>query len=228
MKQLLIPISVFALLIACANTTSPDNNETSKTILVSDISEKDTIINFESDSEGQLPKGFTQTATGAPQELNWKVVSDNGNKVAAQQAKNSGGYFNLLILDKPGYKDLHASVRIKAVAGNEDQGGGLVWRYKDNNNYYVARYNPLEENFRFYKVVNGSRKQLKSVNSHTKSGEWFIMQVDMKGNKITCSLNSQQLIEATDNTFPSAGRVGFWTKADAQSYFDEFSINPSN
>ena len=34
-----------------------------------------------------------------------------------------------------------------------DQGGGPVWRYQDANNYYIARMNPLEDNYRVYKVV---------------------------------------------------------------------------
>jgi hypothetical protein len=116
------------------------------------------------------------------------------------------------------------SVKIKAIAGDEDEGGGLVWRYIDNNNYYIARCNPLENNFRFYKVVNGNRKQLKSVDCNIKTGEWFTMTTEMKGNKISCSLNGNKMIETSDDAYTKAWRIGLWTKADAQSYFDELTV----
>ena len=103
-----------------------------------------------------------------------------------------------------------------------------MWRYTDKNNYYIARYNPLENNLRFYRVVDGSRKQLKSIDSDIKQGEWFTMTIEMKGDKITCSLNGKKLIETTDDTFKSAGLIGFWTKADAVVFFDELKISVSN
>ena len=190
------------------------------------VAGKDTTINFEKGVIDKLPNGFTQTATGKLQKLDWEVVNDNGNKVVAQSAKNEGDYYNLLVLDKPSYQNFKLTLKIKAVAGEEDQGGGLVWRYVDNNNYYIARCNPIENNFRFYRVVNGNRKQLKSVDCRIKTGEWFTMTIEMKGNKISCSLNGNKMIDATDDTFKSPGNIGLWTKADAVTYFDDLNILP--
>lgn len=226
MKIFLMPLALLNLLLSCSNVSSPDGKATSQPLPIENISTTDTTINFENDVEGKAANCFTQTATGTPQTLNWKIVNDNGNKIVAQAAKNEGDYYNLLVLDKSGYKNFSFTTKIKAIAGDEDQGGGLVWRYIDNNNYYIARCNPLENNFRFYKVVNGNRKQLKSVDCKINSGEWFTMTIEMNGNKISCSLNGNKLIETTDDTFVNAGRVGFWTKADAQTYFDNLTISP--
>ena len=229
MKKIIFLVVTFVSLIACANTLSTDSNVISTPLAVESTSNNDTIINFENCEIDKLPSGFTQTGTGKQQTLNWEVVNDNSNKVVAQLAKNKGNYFNLLVLDQPNYENFTMSVRIKAVAGNEDRGGGLVWRYIDNNNYYIARCNPLEKNFRFYRVVNGNRKQLKSVNTNIgTSGEWFTMTIEMNGNKISCSLNENKMIEATDDTYTKAGRVGLWSKADAQSYFDNLSVEMIN
>jgi len=221
----MIPVTVIVTLIACGNISTPGGYETSGVAPVEYVASGDTTINFENDLEGNVPKGFTQTATGAKQTNNWKIVNDKGNKVVMQSAKNEGDYYNLLVLDRPGYQNFIMSVKIKAVAGDEDQGGGMVWRYIDNNNYYIARYNPLENNYRFYKVVNGNRKQLKSVDYNIKSGVWFTMMIEMDGNKISCSLNGNKLIETTDDTYKAAGRVGLWSKADAQSYYDDLIIH---
>ncbi len=185
----------------------------------------DTIFDFENQTVGKLPFRFMADVTGKAENIKWSIVNDNGNNVVAQQSINSGSCYNLLVLEKNAYKDFTASVKIKAISGEEDQGGGLVWRYIDKDNYYIARYNPLENNFRFYTVENGKRKQLVSVDSDIKQGEWFTMTIDMNGNRVNCSLNGKILIESSDDTFKSEGLIGLWTKADAITYFDELKIN---
>ena len=54
-------------------------------------------------------------------------------------------------------------VKFKALSGKEDQAGGLVWRAKDANNYYVARANALESNVTIYHTINGRRTEKKRV-----------------------------------------------------------------
>lgn len=223
MKTLVIIITVVMGLASCSNASSK-NSQVVNDVFYTQIG-NDSLVNFENETEGKLPLGFVADATNKSKTIKWNVVDDNGNKVLAQQAFNSGNCYNLLVLDKIGYKIFSASVKIKAISGEEDQGGGLVWRYTDRNNYYVARYNPLENNFRFYRVVNGSRKELESADSNIKQGEWFTLEIEMKGDKIICSLNGQKLIETTDDTFKSAGLIGFWTKADAITWFDDLRIN---
>ena len=220
-------IMIFASLCATAcGNTSNDNKITREEIPYEYTGKDDTLMNFDMDIEGKLPSGFSEATTGKPKSIKWRVVNDNGNKVVAQQALNSGSCYNLLVLDKAGYENFSASVKIKAVSGDEDQGGGLVWRYANNDNYYIARYNPLENNLRFYRVVEGNRKQLASVDDKIKKGEWFTMTIEIRINKIICSLNGKRLIETTDDAFKSAGLIGFWTKADAVTYFDDLKIYP--
>jgi hypothetical protein len=215
------PVIISALLV-CSGTAITNNKTTMNDEYTTG---KDTVINFQNSEVDKVPIGFTQAATGKLQRLEWKVKNEKGNKVVAQSAKNEGDYFNLLIMDKPSYQNITLSVKIKAVTGVEDQGGGLVWRCIDKNNYYIARYNPLENNLRLYRVVDGNRKQLKSVECAIKTGEWVTMSIEMSGNKISCSLNNVKMIDATDDTFKSPGQIGLWTKADAVTYFDDLSIH---
>jgi hypothetical protein len=224
MKPAFYSFKLAILFIACGNQNIPDKHLAS----VSAKSVSDTTINFENSEPGKIPTGFTASYTGTPQHLDWKVVKDNGHNVVAQLAKNSGNYYNLLVLDKQTYDNFKVSVRIKAIAGEEDQGGGLACRLSDNNNYYIARLNPLENNLRLYKVVDGGRIQLKSVDTGVNTGEWFTMTIEMNGNKIVCSINGEPKISITDDTFKSGGRVGLWSKADAQTWFDDLTIHPIN
>jgi hypothetical protein len=133
--------------------------------------------------------------------------------------------FNLCVADGPNARDVEVTVAFKAVEGKRDQGGGIVWRYQDANNYYVARMNPLEDNYRVYKVVAGKRTQLETKEGlKVPAGEWHTLKVRQVGDHIECSLDGRKQLEARDGTFPRAGKVGLWTKSDARTRFDGFQV----
>lgn len=46
----------------------------------------------------------------------------------------------------------------------------------------------------------------------------------MTGNHIQCLLDGRKYLDVKDDTFSDAGRVGLWTKADAQTQFDDFEV----
>jgi hypothetical protein len=52
---------------------------------------------------------------------------------------------------------------------------------------------------------------------------WHTLRVEFKGNKFTVTFDGSKVIEATDQSFPNAGKVGVWTKADSVTLFDNFS-----
>lgn len=188
--------------------------------------------NFEDASVGKLPKGWSAAKTGDGEGSVWKVVEDStapkGTKVLAQTAESPGPLFNLCVADDALFKDVELTVSFKAVKGKTDQGGGLMWRYTDANNYYVARMNPLENNFRLFKVVAGKRTQLATKDGlKVPVGEWHTMSVSMQGDQIECALDRKKYLEAKDGTFTKPGKVGLWTKADAQSHFDDFRASGS-
>lgn len=148
----------------------------------------------------------------------WKVVTDNtaptgAEYVLAQTAKSPSGVFNLCVAEDTQYKDLELSVSFKAVAGETDQGGGLVWRYRDHDNYYICRVNPLESNFRIYKVVAGKRVELaRKERLHVKPGEWHRLKVRVRGNQMEGYLDGKKMWQITDDTWPDAGKIGLLTK----------------
>jgi hypothetical protein len=115
-------------------------------------------------------------------------------------------------------------VSFKAVCGVIDQGGGPVWRYQDADNYYIARANPLESNYRVYKVIDGKRIQLDSADIEVPAGCWHRLRVVHKGDEIRCYLNGKLLLEVTDTALRTEGRVGLWTKADAVTLFDDLQV----
>jgi len=186
-----------------------------------DVPAKETPIkttwSFNAMASGSPPSGFLA------QSGLWKVVDSGRKKVLAQLGKNPDEVFNLILADSPKAKNFELSVKLRPIGGELDQGGGLVWRAKDANNYYVARYNPLEANFRVYKVENGKRTMFQ--NAHVAlANDWLSLRVRMTCDQIECYLNGKLLLQARDSTFQEAGRIGLWSKADARTEFEDLSL----
>ena len=188
------------------------------------------LLSLTKDDIGKLPTGWKAAQTGKGEGSVWKVTADDtapskSGFVLAQTAESPNAFFNLCVVDDASFQDGQISVAFKAVKGKNDQGGGVVWRYQDADNYYICRMNPLEDNFRVYKVEGGKRTQFQSADVKVPSGEWHTIKVVQKGNQIECYLDGKKYLEAKDDTFPKAGKVGLWTKSDAQTLFDNFKVS---
>ncbi len=195
---------------------------------------------FERVATGEFPDGWQVEATrqkyagfiraGESPLATWEVTEDStapdGKKVLALSSPNheSRGTFNLCWTDTVSFLDGEISVKFKANTGVIDQGGGPIWRAKDNDNYYVCRANPLESNLRLYYVKDGGRTQLDSATTDIPSGQWHEVKIKHAGNHIECYLNEKKLLDVDDETFTEPGGVGLWTKADAATSFDEFEV----
>ncbi len=188
---------------------------------------------FDDVAVGELPAGWEIDATNPKGPLaTWQVVKDDtapsGGQVLAMTSPNHtfGGAFNLCWTDNVTFLDGEIEVRFKARKGIEDQGGGVIWRAQDKDNYYLARFNPLEDNFRIYFVRDGARKTLAGARIALPSGKWHTLKIVQHGNLFEGYLNGEKLLADTDNLFTKPGGVGVWTKADAVTSFDDLSIQP--
>ncbi|MEO7729063.1 MAG: family 16 glycoside hydrolase, partial [Burkholderiales bacterium] len=119
--------------------------------------------------------------------------------------------------------DGYVEVKFKSLAGREDQAGGLIWRFKNGDNYYVARANALENNVSLYYTEGGSRKTIKYVDAPVPRNTWHTLRVEFAGSAIKVMLNGKTYIETKDTHIAGAGAVGAWTKADSVTAFDDFS-----
>ena len=184
---------------------------------------------FEDAKMGELPQGWSAAKTGEGAGSVWKVLEDAtapaGPKVLAQTSSDGqGSLFNLCVSAEPRLTDVEINLSLKAVSGTIDQGGGPIWRYQDANNYYIARVNPLEDNFRVYKVIGGKRTQLATAAVKAESGQWHTIRVVHRGRDVQCWLNDKLLLEAQDDAISRAGQIGLWTKADAVTSFDAITV----
>ena len=188
-------------------------------------------LTFEDIAVGQIPANWKIEATNKRGPLaTWQVIEDrsapSGKKVLALTGFNRtfGSTFNLCWTEHVHFLDGTIAVWFKANSGEEDEGGGIIWRAQDKANYYIARYNPLEDNFRIYYVKDGVRRKLASARIKLPAHQWHSMKIVQNGIKMSGFLNGKKYLEVEDETFPSAGGIGLWTKADAATAFDNFSL----
>lgn len=196
-------------------------------------------INFDSVAPGAVPPGWTIAMTnhGAPPK--WEVRKDatapSPPHVFAQVSKDGvEGRFPLAILNNISVRDGEVSVKMKPVAGAEDRAGGLVWRYRDPDNYYLVRANARENNLVIFKIeggrrialaIKGTTKAEYAVSHPVPASQWSVLKVQFRGSLFSVYFNHRRLFQVVDTSFTGPGRVGLWTKADSVTYFDDFYIS---
>jgi hypothetical protein len=197
------------------------------------------IVNFDKAKPGTTPRDWLVAMTHEGGPPKWEVVEDPSApslpRVLGQTSTdNTNARYPLAIYQKAVITDGAASVRFKAVSGEKDQAAGIVWRYRDANNYYVVRANALEDNVVLYKVEDGKRTALApkgtaagtyGVNWKVPRQTWGELRVEFAAAHFTVFFNGEKVMEVEDNTFTGGGKTGLWTKADSVTWFDNFRVD---
>jgi hypothetical protein len=180
-------------------------------------------VNFDNLQVGAPPQGWTATRTGTG-EAKWTVERDATAPSPPNVLKQAGeATYPVCLKDDSSLKDGFVEVRFKPISGKIDQAGGLVWRARDANNYYVARANALEGNVTIYDTVNARRTERKRVSAKVAGNQWHQLRVDFLGRHFAVALDGKVVLEWDDDTFKDAGHVGVWTKADSVTLSDDFT-----
>jgi hypothetical protein len=189
------------------------------------------VIDFDSATLGKMPPGWSAAVTNGGPAPKWEVLRDTSAPtqpyVFAQVSKDPANHYPLAILDTLAVRDGDISVRVKPLSGHAEQTGGVVFRYRDPNNYYVARANALDHTVGLFKVQNGQSTPLAAGVPHDiPAGAWSILKVSVRGKRFQVYVNHRRVLQAQDTTFGQSGKVGLWTKGDASTYFDDFRVYP--
>ena len=191
-------------------------------------------VDFSDDTVGQPPKGFEFGYTakvGAPGK--WVIEAEGANKYLAQTDPDATrSRFPVAVLAAVSALDVDLSARFRPVSGRVDRAAGLVWRYRDQDNYYIVRANALENNVVLYKVENGKRTDLPvkgegrtyGKKANVSAGQWSTLRVVATGPLFEVYFNGTKLYEVADATFAQPGKVGVWTKADSVTQFDDLTV----
>ena len=179
--------------------------------------------NFDAVKAGALPEGWIAGVTGRGNPR-WAVDTDSTAPSGKNVLQQTGsGTFPWCVKKDESIADGFVEVKFKPIRGKEDQAGGVVWRWKDGDNYYVARANALENNVSLYYTTNGRRNTIKYVDAPVPANAWHTLRVDFSGTRIRVALDGRTYIEAQDSRITGPGAVGVWTKADSVTSFDDFN-----
>jgi hypothetical protein len=194
------------------------------------------IIDFDSATVGKMPPGWSAAITNGGSAPRWQVLRDGsaptqpyvlGLASSGLSLSDRPDRSPLAILDILAVRDADISVRLKPLTGHDAAAGGLVFRYRDANNYYVVRANALDHTVAVFKVQNGQSSPLcAGVRHDIPANAWSILKVSVRGSKFQVFVNHRRLLQAEDKTFQNTGKVGLWTKGDAVTYFDDFRVYP--
>ncbi len=187
------------------------------------------VADFDKDNVGNAPEGFSFGRTGQGPDGSWIVQAAEGapsgaNVLAQTSTDDTDRRFPVAVWAGGSWKDLAVAVKFRPVSGEADQAGGVVLRYTDADNYYVARANAIEGNCRFYFVKDGERRQLGTADVAIEAGKWHALKVEAKGSHFTVWVDGKELFQLDDKTFAGAGNAGLWTKSDSVTQFDDLTI----
>jgi hypothetical protein len=183
--------------------------------------------NFDTAAAGAHPAGWKCGVTGRGN-ARWQVEADDTAPSKSQVLKQAGrGDYPWCVKEAVSVKDGFVEVKFRSIAGRDDQAGGVVWRWKDSNNYYVARANALENNVSLYYTENGNRKTIKYADAPVPRNVWHTLRVNFTGTKIDVLLDGKRYIQLDDQHSAAAGAVGVWTKGDSVTAFDDFAYGDS-
>ncbi len=185
---------------------------------------------FDTGPAGSVPAGFETLETASSNTpATWGLVSDasapsGGQGFGVLQTQNLGQTYNVALAPEFEASDVEITVALKAAAGKQDQGGGVAFRANGARDYYIARWNPLEKNVRFYVVVAEQRSAFAAADIDLDPAQWHTMRVIAEGTRMELFMDGTSVLVTEDDTLPGPGRVGLWTKADASTWFDDLTV----
>ncbi|GAB4146950.1 MAG: hypothetical protein Fur0037_15030 [Planctomycetota bacterium] len=174
------------------------------------------------------PSGFESLLGGHGAMPSWRIESDErGGHLVQAAADPTGLRFPMLIAEGFHAADVAVRVRFRFAGGEIDRSAGVVLRFRDPGNYYVARANAAEGDLRIFRVAQGLRRTLPGgrVEGVSDDREWHVLEFRAEGSRLTATLDGRLEAEAFDSYFLQ-GRCGLWTKSDSRTEFDDLRLEP--
>jgi hypothetical protein len=185
-------------------------------------------INFDSFPTGSPPPGWQVGKSGERGNPEWKVEADSSAPSAPNVLRQSGrGPYPWCVKTGSSLIDGAVEVKFKPVSGKLAQAGGVMFRFKSESSYYVARANAKENNVNLYWFDEKGRHEAKVVDAPVSLNQWHTLRAEFKGKRILVALDGKTIIDLEDDHITEAGAVGLWTRFDSDTMFDDFAFTGS-
>jgi hypothetical protein len=197
-------------------------------------------VNFDNLNPGTFPPFWTPAETGPAQLSRWEVQRDSSapsrpNVFTQETGVAANTEFPLAVFDKVVCRDGDLSVKFKIAANaRRVKTAGIVWRYQDPRNYYLLNFSVDERNITLFRVLNGQLHPIPvlhgrpgdtGVSHDLRTGQWYVAKVIFRGNTFHVLFGNRQLFDALDDSLPTEGKTGLWTRGGTVASFDDFRID---
>ncbi len=188
---------------------------------------------FDEEKPDAVATGFDPVQTGEKVDppATWAVVAAGDapsppNVFGVTKTTGVNKTFNTALVPGTSYQDFEIAVMLKPTSGENNQGGGVMFRAKGVEDHYIARWNPVENNFRIYALLGGARVDIAAAPLELDPKVWHQLRVTVIGDRIECFVDDKPIVQANDKSLPDAGMIGLWTKGDAATLFDDLTVTP--
>jgi len=214
--------SMFCVLVAVAGVTWPE--------LATSAQDAATKIDVGNNEIGAPPTAFEVSPMGEANRESWTVVRDataqTGMAVEQTGLRAAEDRFPLAIYKPASFRNAEISLRLKAVGGKSDEGGGVAVRLSSPQNYYLVQLDALRDRVLLSLVSNGISEEIVGVDADIASRAWHDLTVRAKDDQFIVSLDGIWVFTGFDKTISQAGRIALWTKGDSITRFDQIQVLP--
>ena len=179
---------------------------------------------FDDDKVGAPPPGFSLAAGRDAAPDRWSVRRDGNVRALVHEGKASPpDSFAVAILSGAQYGDVEVSVRFKATGGGRT--AGLVWKYQDPMNYYVAQLDLVRQEVAVYRVASGNRIRIEREDDlELDPDAWHSLRIRQDNGQIRFYLAGIRIMTERDRFPRTTANVGIWVSGDSTVMFDDFRI----
>lgn len=182
---------------------------------------------FDDDRADQPPSGFTLAAMRQAAAGRWLVQRPAGNGFLVHRADTTAGGYALAVVERAAPGDLSVSARLRFHDGSRT--GGLVWRYRDDHNYYTLLLDLNRSELAAYRITAGNRVLLDSQNElELDPVAWHTLKVTHVGPELRVMLGGVRVFDdydrRGDRRDDTAGRIGVVATGSSEVWFDDLSV----
>ena len=182
------------------------------------------VITFEDDLIGAPPRGFVFSWVRQPRSGVWEVRGNLLHRVLVHSADASLLGRSVAASTAAAPRDLRVTTRVRFANGTRE--GGVVWRYRDGHNGYVAGVSLVRGEAILFRVTAGNRVQLDRLDDLKLDPEaWHTLTVTNHGDDVRVHLDGIAVLHAHDSADEKGG-AGVWSAGAAETWFDDLRVEP--
>jgi hypothetical protein len=178
--------------------------------------------------EGSDPDGCSPAVSGFGGPAVWQVQLErlllDGKALVEMTREAEPNRFALCIADQPIAKNAEVELSFVAHDGRLARVAGIVIRFADPQDYYVAEADALDGSVRLLRIVNGERREIAIRRVLLPVGVKHSLAIKAVEADFTVMIDGKDLFEAQDTGIAAPGRFGISSVADSYTSFGDLFI----